>query len=120
MKSANQANSLSRGDVIVVNFDPTIGHEQGGKRPALVISADQFNKAPAGLIVVLPITGTDRNIPAHIQVAAPEGGLTKPSVVMADQIRTISRQRIDRQLGTVSSTTMDQVEKRVRLILNLT
>jgi mRNA interferase MazF len=109
----------SRGDVVMVNLDPTIGHEQGGQRPALVVSADAQNRSPAELVIVAPITGTDRGIPAHVKVAASEGGLTKASVVMVDQIRTISRQRVARRLGAVSPATMSQVEIRLRRILDL-
>ena len=109
----------ARGDVILVNLDPTIGHEQGGQRPALVISDDMLNRSPAGLVIVAPITGTDRGIPAHVKVAAGEGGLTKPSVVMADQIRTISRRRIGRRLGALSSSAMGQVDDRLKLVLSL-
>jgi mRNA interferase MazF len=109
----------TRGDVVMANLDPTIGHEQGGQRPALVISADSLNRSLAQLVIVAPITGTDRGIPAHVAISAPEGGLTKSSVIMADQIRTISRQRISRRLGTVSSATMGRVEGCVKLVLDL-
>jgi len=109
----------SRGDVVMVDLDPTIGHEQGGQRPALVVSDDSLNRSPAGLAIVAPITGTDRGIPAHVRVAAPEGGLAKASVVMVDQIRTISRRRIARRLGAVSQSTMSQVDERLRLVLSL-
>ena len=104
----------------MVALDPTIGHEQGGQRPALVVSDDMLNRSPAGLVIVAPITGTDRGIPAHVRVASGEGGLTKASVVMADQIRTISRRRIVRRLGAVSPSTMVQVEDRLKLVLGLT
>lgn len=109
-----------RGDVVMVDLDPTVGHEQGGQRPALVVSADALNRSPAGLVIVAPITGTDRGIPAHVKVAASEGGLSKASVIMADQLRTISRRRVARRLGAVSSLTMRQVEDRLRLVLDLT
>ena len=71
------------------------------------------------MVIVAPITGTDRNIPAHVKVTALEGGLSKASVVMADQIRTVSRRRITRRLGAISPSTMEQVEHRLRLVLNL-
>jgi len=109
----------SRGDIIMVGLDPTIGHEQGGERPALVVSADAFNRSRANLVIVAPVTGTDRGIPAHVRVSAPEGGLTKTSVVMTDQIRCISRRRIVRRLGTVSSSIMARIDERLKLILDL-
>jgi mRNA interferase MazF len=109
----------SRGDVVIVNLDPSVGHEPGGLRPALVISSDDLNRSPARLVIVVPITGTDRGIPAHIRVSSPEGGLTKPSVIMADQVRTISRRRVARRLGTVSSATMRNVENCLKLVFDL-
>ncbi len=90
------------GEVWDIDFDPQVGREQGGVRPALVISNDQFNRLPNGLSIVVPITGTDRNIPLHIRLQPPEGGLTKPSVVMCDQARAQSNQRFLRRRGVVS------------------
>jgi mRNA interferase MazF len=118
MTSAQQM-TPSRGDVVMVNLDPIVGHEQGGQRPALVVSDNSLNRSPAGLVIIAPITGTDRGIPAHVRVFAPEGGLTKTSNVMADQIRTISRRRIARRLGAVSQSTMGEVDQRLKLVLGL-
>ncbi|MGI6209653.1 MAG: type II toxin-antitoxin system PemK/MazF family toxin [Anaerolineae bacterium] len=65
----------SRGDIWLVDLGPTPGHEQAGRRPALVVSTDAFNQGPAGLVVVLPITTTERGIPLHVPVNPPEGGV---------------------------------------------
>ncbi len=80
----------TRGEVWEVNFDPTVGREQAGFRPALIVSDDALNAGPRGLVIVLPVTGTDRGLPTHIPVVPPEGGLTKPSVIMAEQLRAVS------------------------------
>src|SRR5690348_656161 len=66
----------SRGQVWMADLDPTKGHEQAGKRPVLVVSADVMNLGPAGLVVVLPITSKGKGIPTHVPVDPPEGGLT--------------------------------------------
>ena len=58
-----------KGDFITISFDPQSGHEQKGRRPALVVSNDLFNKA-TGLAIVCPITNTNRNIPFHLAVPA--------------------------------------------------
>ncbi len=118
-ESTPQVAIPSRGDVVKVDLDPTLGRKQAGQRPALVVSADELNQSPAGILIVVPITGTDRGIPAHVRVEAGEGGLTKPSVIMADQVRTISRRRLGRTLGKVSPATMGQVEDRLKLVLDL-
>jgi mRNA interferase MazF len=109
----------SRGDIWLVNLDPVLGHEQGGTRSALVISADPLNRSPSGLVIVLPVTGTDRGIRSHIPIQPPDGGLTKPSVILADQIRTISKARIGRRLGVVSRAKLEQVEEVLRFIQGL-
>jgi mRNA interferase MazF len=95
------------------------GAAGSGQRPALVISADALNQSPAGLVIVVSIIGTDRGIPAHVRVDVGEGGLTKPSVIMADQVRTVSLRRIGRVMGAVTPATMKLVDDQLKLILDL-
>ena len=109
----------SRGDVWFVNFDPILGREPAGTRPALVLSVDKFNHGPAGLVVVLPITSKNKGQPLHVPVNPPEGGLTLPGFVKIDDIRSVSKQRCKQFLGEVSARTMAEVEKRVRILLKL-
>lgn len=109
----------SRSEVWLVNLNPTKGHEQRGRRPCLVVSANPFNEGPAGLAVVLPITTTDRGIPWHVQVDPPEGGLDRPSFIMCEQPRTIDERRLMSDFGAVGSDTMQQVEQRLRDLLLL-
>lgn len=109
----------SRGDVWSVNLDPTTGREQAGTRPALVFSVDKFNHGPAGLLIVLPITSRNKGQPFHVEVTPPEGGLKLPSFIKCDDIRSLSKQRLKRFHGTVSVQTMAEVEKRMRILLNL-
>ena len=108
-----------RGDVWFVNFDPTIGHEQAGARPALVVSVDKFNHGPAGLVVVLPITSKDKCQPMHVPVRPPGGGLSKLSFITCDNIRAVFKERLRRFCGAVSPATMDEVEMRIRILLGL-
>jgi mRNA interferase MazF len=103
----------SMGEVWDIDLDPQVGREQGGIRPALVISNDRFNGLPNGLHVVAPITGTDRSIPLHVRLKPPEGGLTKPSVVMCDQARAQSERRFLRKRGDVSPEILSLVQAMV-------
>jgi mRNA interferase MazF len=74
-----------KGDFIALTFDPQWGHEQKGRRPALVVSNDLFNQK-TGLAFVCPITNTNRKIPFHFRI--PEScALT--GFVMADQIKSV-------------------------------
>ncbi len=101
------------GEVWDINFDPVVGHEQGGFRPALVVSNNPFNETPHGLCIVAPITGTVRDVPSQIEVAAVEGGLNKRSVIMCEQVRSASLQRFRRQRGAVSDRTLALVQATV-------
>ncbi len=112
--------SARRGEVWLVDFNPVVGHEQAGRRPALVLSDDQFNASPAGLVAVLPITSKPRNgLVTRVHIRPPEGGLSMDSWVIGEQTRTVSSNRLDRRLGTVLPVTMQRVEDIVRMILGL-
>jgi mRNA interferase MazF len=74
-----------KGDFITLSFDPQSGHEQKGRRPALVISNFLFNQA-TGLAIVCPITNTNRNIPFHLAVPS-ASSLT--GFVMAEQVKSV-------------------------------
>jgi len=108
-----------RGEIWLVDLNPTRGHEQAGKRPALVISVDLFNSGPAELAVVLPITTRDKKIPLHVKVSPPEGGMKETSFVKCEDIRSVSTERLLARLGEVSRDTMATVEDRVRVLLGL-
>src|SRR5215510_1842139 len=83
--SSKAAYIPAKGDLIVVTFDPQSGHEQKGRRPALVISNDPFNQR-TGLAIVCPITNTKRNIPFHVALP-PESTVT--GFVMVEQVKAI-------------------------------
>ncbi len=74
-----------QGDFIAITFDPQSGHEQKGRRPALVISKDLFNRS-TGLAIVCPITNTERGFPFHIPI--PEGSKLK-GFIMAEQVKSV-------------------------------
>jgi mRNA interferase MazF len=109
----------SRGEVWDLNLDPTIGHEQAGSRPALILSVDIFNEGPADLVVVIPITRTERKVRWHVLVKPPEGGLVAESFIQCENVRSVSRQRVKRLRGRVSESTLQQVEDRLRILLGL-
>lgn len=115
----NSAGTPSRGEVWLAVLDPIEGHEQGGTRPCVILSDDIFNRGPADLVVVLPITSIDRRQALHIEVNVPEGGLQRRSFVMCDQIRTIAKGRLVQRWGTLSAGTLGIVGHRVRALLAL-
>jgi mRNA interferase MazF len=75
----------SKGDFITLSFDPQAGHEQKGRRPALVVSNDLFNKH-TGLAIVCPLTNTARGFPFHLPVPA-KSSLT--GFVMVEQVKSV-------------------------------
>jgi len=74
-----------KGDFLTLSFDPQAGHEQKGRRPALVISNDLFNQH-TGLVIVCPLTNTDRGFPFHLRVPG-EASLT--GFVMVEQVKSV-------------------------------
>jgi mRNA interferase MazF len=109
----------SRGEVWLVDLNPTRGHEQAGTRPALVVSADEFNHGPAGLVILVPMTTTERHIPLHVPVDPPEGGLDRRSFIKCEDVRSVSEQRLVRRFGVVSPGTLSLVSDRLRIVLDL-
>ena len=111
----------SRGEIWLCDLGSARGHEQAGQRPVLVLSDDAFNGGPAGLVIVVPLTsklGKSKYIPAHIPVTPPEGGVKTPSVILCDQLRTLSKDRLGKAAwGMVSAATLADVEKAARLLL---
>lgn len=109
----------SRGEVWLVDLNPTRGHEQAGTRPALVVSADEFNHGPAGLVIVAPMTTRERGIPLHVSVDPPEVGLDRRSFIKCEDVRSVSEQRLVRRFGVVSPETLALVADRLRIVLDL-
>lgn len=113
------SNVADRGDVWLVDLDPTRGHEQSGTRPALVVSVNAFNHGPADLVIVVPLTTRDRRIPMHVPITPPEGGVRAPSFAKCEDVRSITARRLIERWGRVSQRTLSEVEDRLRLLLGL-
>jgi mRNA interferase MazF len=108
-----------RGEVWYADLDPVVGHEQGRRRPVLVISVDTFNHSRLDMLITAPLTSQPKRIPTHVPMVPPEGGLTVPSWIRCEDIRAISKDRLGRFVGAVSPATMLQVEDRLRRLLGL-
>jgi mRNA interferase MazF len=109
----------SRGEIWMVDLNPTRGREQAGVRPALVVSVDTFNHGPAALAVVLPLTSRAKGIPLHVTVDPPEAGLSMRSFIKTEDVRSVAIERLTRRLGQVTDATMARVEDRLRILLGL-
>ena len=96
----------NRGDFVIITFDPQSGHEQKGRRPAIVISNKLFNKA-TGLAIVCPITKTSRNIPFHVPVSD-KSSLT--GYIMVEQVKSVDyKSREVKLIEKASNNVLDEV-----------
>ncbi len=109
-----------RGDVVVVDFDPTIGAEIRKRRPALVIQNDIDNRhSPITIVVAITSQIDAERYPTEVHVLPPEGGLTKPSIVLLNQIRSVDRRRVVGRLGRLGAPTMARVDRALQLSVGL-
>ena len=108
---------LHPGEVVRVSPDPTVGREQAGRRPAVVISGLDYLATVETLAIVVPVTSVDRAWPNHVRLD--DVGLTVPSWAMTEQVRTISRQRIVERSGRVRTSTLRELRAWVRDFLDL-
>jgi mRNA interferase MazF len=94
-----------KGDFVAVSLDPGSGHEQRGRRPALVVSNDLFNRH-TGLCVVCPVTGTRRDFPFHVEIPAGRG---VTGFVMVEQVKSIDyRSRDAKRIGRAPETVVQE------------
>ncbi len=114
---SSPARSPLRGEVWDFRLDPTEGHEQGGTRPCLVISNNQLNQSRAELVIIVPMSTRLRAINSHIVIQPPEGGVTSPSDIMCEHIRSLSTDRLIQYRGDVTRTTILSVEAALRRLL---
>ena len=121
---------FSRGDVLMVQLDPTKGSEQAGARPVIVVSRDSINRIAINdnpnrtlVMVCVPTTGRenlDRLYPCHVELKKGIAGLEKQSVALCEQVRAIAPgQRLIRFMGTLSAQDMIRIEEALRVTLAL-
>lgn len=110
-----------RGDVVRVQLNPVEGSEQGGERPALVLSPDVINEhSPVLVIAAITSKKTERVYPFEALIEAGEGGLALRSKVMLMQIRSVDKGRLLGRLGRVSPVTLQSVDEALRIAVGLT
>ncbi|UBF26032.1 type II toxin-antitoxin system PemK/MazF family toxin [Kovacikia minuta CCNUW1] len=111
---------MKRGEIYYANLNPTVGSETAKRRPVLLISNDANNRA-ANTVTILPITSNvNRVYPFEVLIQPQDSGLPKPSKVQAQQIRTISTQRLETTVvGSLSEETMALIDAALKLHLAL-
>ncbi len=110
-----------RGDIYLVAFDPTVGHEIQKTRPAVVIQNDVSNEhSPITTVAAVSSQFRDPPHPREVPVRPVlKTGLSQPSAVILNQIRSIDRRRLVKRLGSLDSATMLRVDDALRISLGL-
>jgi mRNA interferase MazF len=120
MAQSQTVNHPRRGEVYLVNFDPTLGAEIQKTRPALVVQNDIANRYSAITIVAAISSQFDESLyPTEVLVKAPQGGLRNNSVVLLNQVRSIDKQRLIQRLGYLRPETMARVDRAISISLGL-
>ncbi|MEO8541132.1 MAG: type II toxin-antitoxin system PemK/MazF family toxin [bacterium] len=110
---------MNRGDVYSCRFDPTEGSEQSGIRPAVIVSRTSMNSIRRTVMVVPVTSNLARRAPFHAALSRGDGGLLTDSVALADQLRTVSKERLGRSWGTLSPAAMLGIDEALRVALDL-
>lgn len=101
---------IKRGELYYADLSPVVGSEQGGIRPVLVVQNNVGNKYSPTVIAAAVTSKLDKaRLPTHIELSASQFGLTKDSVVLLEQIRTLDKKRLKERIGMLSDATMDKV-----------
>ncbi|RBP44785.1 mRNA interferase MazF [Garciella nitratireducens] len=119
-RRVNRVN-IKRGDVFYADLSPVVGSEQGGVRPVLVIQNDVGNKySPTIIISAITSQINKAKLPTHIEISASEFGLSKDSVILLEQIRTIDKRRLKDKIGHLDDELMEKVNEGLQISLGLT
>lgn len=111
---------VKRGDIYYADLSPVVGSEQGGVRPVLIIQNDVGNKySPTVIATAITSQINKAKMPTHIELDANEYGLSKDSVVLAEQIRTIDKKRLKEKIGHLDDNLMDKVNEALEISFGL-
>ncbi len=111
---------VKRGDIYYADLSPVVGSEQGGIRPVLIIQNDVGNKySPTVIATAITSQINKAKMPTHIELDANEYGLSRDSVVLAEQIRTIDKRRLKEKIGHLDNRLMNKVNEALEISFGL-
>lgn len=115
---------MTRGEIRLIDLEPARGSEADKRRPAIIVSNDRANavaeRLGAGVVTVVPVTSNvERIFPFQVLLPANATGLPVDSKAQAEQVRSVSVDRVGPALGLVPAATMDEVDAALRLHLQL-
>ncbi len=113
-------NNIRRGDIYYADLSPVIGSEQGGLRPVLIVQNDIGNKySPTVIAAAITSKMTKSKLPTHIDVYGEKVGLSKDSVILLEQIRTIDKKRLKEKMGHLDDNLMHEVNDAITVSFGL-
>lgn len=120
MERKRPVNYPRRGDVYLVGLDPVVGSEIRKTRPALVLQNDIANRySPLTIVSAITSRYEEPLYPTEVLLTAGEGGATKESVILLNQIRSVDKKRLVRRLGALKPETMLRVDRAIQISLGL-
>jgi mRNA interferase MazF len=118
--SRGKAMNIKRGDIYYADLSPVVGSEQGGLRPVLIVQNDIGNRySPTVIAAAITSKLGKTKLPTHIDIFAHEVGLTKDSVVLLEQIRTLDKRRLKEKMGHLNEAVMQQVNNAISVSFGL-
>ena len=113
-------NIVKRGDIYYADLSPVVGSEQGGMRPVLIVQNDTGNRhSPTVIAAAITSQINKARLPTHIELTARSYGLTKDSVVLLEQIRTIDKKRLRERMGRLDEKLMNRVDSAIAVSFGL-
>ena len=111
---------VRRGDIFYADLSPVVGSEQGGTRPVLIVQNDMGNRhSPTVIAAAITSQMNKARLPTHIELMGPSVGLTKNSVVLLEQIRTIDKRRLRENMGRVDGEMMRRIDDAIAVSFGL-
>ena len=112
--------SVKRGDIYYADLSPVVGSEQGGLRPVLIIQNDVGNRySPTVIAAAITSRMGKTRLPTHIDIHADKVGLTKDSVVLLEQVRTLDKRRLKEKMGHLDDSMMNAVNAAIAVSFGL-
>ncbi len=111
---------VRRGEIYYADLSPVVGSEQGGVRPVLIVQNDIGNRHSPTVIAAAITSQKDKaKLPTHIPVSADSCGLTKDSIVLLEQIRTIDKRRLKDRMGALDGASMTRINDALQISFGL-
>ena len=112
--------NVKRGDIFYADLSPVVGSEQGGMRPVLIIQNDMGNRHSPTVIAAAITSQTGKaRLPTHINLTGNSYGLSRDSVVLLEQIRTIDKKRLREHMGRLDEALMSKVDNAIAVSFGL-